>query len=243
MTHLDVDRYLDSIDPVACLLNSEGIIIDVSSGWKRSADANGLQLEDHAIGVNYLRHCVSSDSISLETFRGLGKVLSGHAPFFGTAYPCSPPGQKDKWFFMAAFGLASAPSHTLVLHFDVSQSLNAPSAGDWAQPAPYDLLLRSVRRTIREELATFSSTPSAPKASDDERKRLARLTNRQMQILRLLSIGHSNAQIAEQLGIALSSVKSQTVLLLRALKCDNRTQAALIGARLGLDQSESGAEL
>ncbi len=243
MTHLNIDRYLDSIDPVACLLNNEGIIIDVSSGWKSSADANGLQVKNYAIGVNYLRHCVSSDSISLEIFRGLGEVLSGRAPFFGTTYSCSPPGQKAKWFFMAAFGLEYAPTETLVLHLDVSRFLKAPPAGNRDQSRPHDLLLGSLRRVIREEFANFTSARTAPNASDEDRKRLSKLTSRQKQILRLLAQGYSNAQIAERLGIALSSAKSQTALLLRALNCDSRTQAALIGARLGLDQVVDASQL
>jgi len=232
----DIDRVLQSIEPIGCILNSEGIILDVSAGWKEAADQNGLQLHNYAIGANYLRHCIDRDATSLDTYRGLTRVLSGQVPFFGTVYPCHAAGQAPRWFFMAAFGFASAADRTLVLHLNISHALNVSLAGDHEPTEPYGVLLRTVRRAIREELAHFTPAPAAPAVDHADRKRLAKLTSRQLQLLHLLAKGYSNAQIAEQLGIALSSAKSQTAMLLRTLNCANRTQAALFGAKLGFDQ-------
>jgi DNA-binding NarL/FixJ family response regulator len=240
MNDTEIDRVLQSIDPIGCVLNGEGIILEVSSGWKKAADRNGLQLQNYAVGANYLKHCLGADAASLDTYRGLTKVLTGRAPFFGTVYPCHHPDRQTKWFFLTAFGATSAADRTLVLHLDVSDVMNISRLDDRALTDSSDAILGAVRRVVREELANFSSAPTPVPAADPEgERRLARLTSRQLQLLRFLAKGYSNAQIATQLGIALSSVKSQTATLLRALSCANRTQAALFGARLGLDRSDA----
>jgi DNA-binding CsgD family transcriptional regulator len=228
-----IDQVVRSIDPIGCVLSSEGIILEVSAGWRRVADQNGLKLPNYAVGANYLKHAISQDEASLETYRGLSKVLSAQVPFFGTVYPCHVGDHDQKWFFLAAFGSAPAEARsTVVLHLDISQALNRSLA---VNRQPTDMLLQTVRRAIREEFASFAPVMAAPTVDHEERKRLAKLTSRQIQLLRLLAKGDSNARIAEQLGVTLSSVKSQTTLLLRALNCANRTQAALFAAKLGLD--------
>jgi DNA-binding CsgD family transcriptional regulator len=236
----EIDRALQAIDPVGCILNSEGVILDVSAGWRVAARKRGLQLPNDAIGANYLRHCVSQDESSLETYRGFSRVLSGKASFFGTIYPCYLPTDTPTWFLAVALKLAGASDKTLVLHFNVSQVLDWHLARDGQLLDSQDALIRAIRSAIREELANGVSTPASDLPDHSENKRLARLTSRQRQLLGLIATGYSNAQIAKQLGIAVSSVKSQTTKLLRILDCANRTQAALIGARLGLNERKAG---
>ena len=242
MTGSSIDQVLQSMDPIGCVLNSEGIILDVSAGWKEAADSNGLQLDNYAVGSNYLKHCISRDTNSLATYRGLSKVLTGKAPFFGAVYPCNGPDSDAKWFFMAAFGFAFAEDRTLVLHLNVSHVLNLGAVDGHVPAEPYDSLLHTVRRAIREEFAQFAPPPAGPAVDREDRKRVAKLTERQVRLLHLLAKGYSNAQVGEELGIALSSVKSQTATLLRALGCANRTQAALFGAKLGFDRNPSNPD-
>lgn len=234
-----IDRVLQSMHPIGCVLDNEGVILDVSAGWREAADCNGLEMDNYAIGSNYLKHCISRDTNSLDTYRGLSKVLTGRSPFFGAVYPCHGPDNDSKWFFMAAFGFASAADRTLVLHLNLSHVVNSATADGQVAAEPYDILLRTVRRAVREELAQFAPPPAEPAADREDLKRVAKLTERQLQLLHLLAKGYSNAQIAGELRIALSSVKSQTATLLRVLGCANRTQAALFGAKLGLDRTPS----
>lgn len=56
---------------------------------------------------------------------------------------------------------------------------------------------------------------------------LAGLTPRQRQVLDLLVRGHSNREIAKQLGVAQGTVRIHVAAILRALNVRNRTQAAL----------------
>jgi DNA-binding NarL/FixJ family response regulator len=60
------------------------------------------------------------------------------------------------------------------------------------------------------------------------------LTERQMQVLRLIARGASNKAICRELGLAERTVKAHVTAVFRALNVDSRTQAALAAARLGL---------
>ncbi len=60
------------------------------------------------------------------------------------------------------------------------------------------------------------------------------LTERDIDILRLLTKGLSNQEIAERLYIAEKTVRNRLTLIYRMLHLENRTQAALYAAREGL---------
>ena len=56
---------------------------------------------------------------------------------------------------------------------------------------------------------------------------LERLTQREAEIVELLALGLSNRAIADQLGIAIGTVRAHCVNAYEKLGVDNRTQAAL----------------
>jgi ATP/maltotriose-dependent transcriptional regulator MalT len=60
------------------------------------------------------------------------------------------------------------------------------------------------------------------------------LTERELEVLQLLAQGRSNQEIAEQLIIALGTVKSYTSHIYGKLAVANRTQAILRAQELGL---------
>ncbi|MER3481091.1 MAG: DNA-binding response regulator [Meiothermus sp.] len=62
----------------------------------------------------------------------------------------------------------------------------------------------------------------------------AELTKRELEILRLIAEGRSNRQIAQDLGISLSTVKTHVEELLAKLSASDRTQAAIRALRQGL---------
>jgi RNA polymerase sigma factor (sigma-70 family) len=63
---------------------------------------------------------------------------------------------------------------------------------------------------------------------------LEALTDRELEILDLLSAGMSNQQIAEQLYLSLSTVKTHVHRIISKLEVSDRTQAAVRAIRLGL---------
>jgi DNA-binding NarL/FixJ family response regulator len=67
-------------------------------------------------------------------------------------------------------------------------------------------------------------------------RRLAGLTPRELEVLRLLVEGHSNRQIAEQLFISAKTASVHVTNLLSKLGVHSRLEAAAMARRLGLEQ-------
>ena len=57
------------------------------------------------------------------------------------------------------------------------------------------------------------------------------LTRRQFEVLKLITIGKANKEIARDLGLGEGTVKVHVAALLRALEVANRSAAAALGAR------------
>ncbi len=69
---------------------------------------------------------------------------------------------------------------------------------------------------------------SSPRASQEK---LLGLTVRELEVLSLLVTGKSNKEIARDLYISTSTVKSHVTSILRALDLDSRTSAAVFWMR------------
>ena len=87
-------------------------------------------------------------------------------------------------------------------------------------------------------LAAFPGAPQPPAAYAAARASLDRLaeplSDRELEVLRLIAAGASNASISETLHIALSTVKRHTGALYGKLGVNSRTQAIARSQRLGL---------
>lgn len=62
----------------------------------------------------------------------------------------------------------------------------------------------------------------------------ARLSSRELEVLRLIAAGHPNKQIAHMLAIAERTVKFHVTSVLRKLEAESRSHAVAIGAQRGL---------
>jgi DNA-binding NarL/FixJ family response regulator len=63
------------------------------------------------------------------------------------------------------------------------------------------------------------------------------ITERQFDILSCISRGHSNKQIARELQLSENTVKVHVSAMLKSLGLSNRTQAGILGQKLGLAES------
>lgn len=137
-----------------------------------------------------------------------------------------------------------APPAAVLTTFDlddyVAEALRLGVQGFLLKDAEPDALVRAVldlaaggavldpRITARllPRLAVRSARPGP--------SRLAGLTPRELQVLRGLAAGDSNAAIGERLGLAEATVKKYVSALLIKLGAENRVQAALLAQGWGL---------
>ena len=90
------------------------------------------------------------------------------------------------------------------------------------------LLAPSVTRRLLERFAT--TLPVADRSSHA----LAELTSREIEVLRLLAGGMSNAEIAAELVVSEATVKTHISSLLRKLGLRDRVQAVIVAYQTGL---------
>jgi DNA-binding NarL/FixJ family response regulator len=105
---------------------------------------------------------------------------------------------------------------------DLAQAIRTVAAGGV-------LIEPSVARKVVAEFARMAPPARAPDAGLPEP-----LSDREREILQLLSMGLSNREIADRLSLAQGTVKNYVTVILQKLDARDRTQAALRGRELGL---------
>ncbi|MFI5893949.1 response regulator [Actinoplanes sp. NPDC051513] len=118
----------------------------------------------------------------------------------------------------AGFLLKDAPSSRLIA------AVRAAATGD-------SLIEPSITRRLVERFAT--PVPSLPPASPTSLAPLSSLTERELDVLRLLSRGLSNAEIAAELVVAETTVKTHVARILTKLGVRDRVQAVVLAYRTG----------
>ena len=88
------------------------------------------------------------------------------------------------------------------------------------------LISPAIASKVLHQLRAGSSPPEEPNPSG--------LTDREIQVLRLIANGHDNAQIAGELHISPKTVKNHISNILMKLQIENRIQAAVFAVRSGL---------
>ncbi len=124
----------------------------------------------------------------------------------------------------------------------ISQSFDLGVSGFLSKSAPPHVMKEGLRQvlaggtyvpdTLTSPLANRGWTGSPFSNSFDALELKKTLTPRQHAVLRLLSDGKANKQIAFELGISEITVKAHVSAILRKLKVSNRLQAAMIGQSL-----------
>lgn len=140
----------------------------------------------------------------------------------------------------------SAPRVLVLTHADASErifaAIKAGAVGfllKSCEPGEFARAVRTVQHdgawlhpTIARQIFDKISHPVQPHAGIDS------LTEREMDVLRLLARGYSNRQIAYQLTICEGTVRVHVSNILSKLHIANRTQAALYALREGLASVE-----
>ena len=103
--------------------------------------------------------------------------------------------------------------------------------------APEEWALHSTRGYVGMLLAAFSrpaGISAKPAITRPAITLVEPLTDRELEILRLIAAGHSNAEIAGRLFLALSTVKGHNLRIFGKLQAQNRTEAVGRARELGL---------
>jgi DNA-binding NarL/FixJ family response regulator len=104
---------------------------------------------------------------------------------------------------------------------ELGPALRAAAAGEMFLSPP----------VTRHAVTRLRGISTAPVQGAD---RLAELSDREIEVLKLLARGLSNTAISESLVISESTVKTHVSRILLKLECENRVQAALLATQTGL---------
>jgi DNA-binding NarL/FixJ family response regulator len=129
----------------------------------------------------------------------------------------------------------------------VFEALRAGATGFLLKDAPEQQLLAALRTSV-EGVALFSPSVTrrlieafAPRASDASAARLDLLTSRESEVLTQIALGRSNAEIAQNLTIGETTVKTHVSRLLAKLGLSSRSQAVVLAYETGLVRPGRGA--
>jgi DNA-binding NarL/FixJ family response regulator len=153
---------------------------------------------------------------------------------------------------MESIAAADAPTRVLMLTtFDLDEyvyrAMRAGACGFLLKDMPAEDIVAAVRQAARgvdallapavtrRLLDRFATTPPRPSSPD-----VGRLTARETEVLRLLGRGLSNAEIAGELFIGETTVKTHVTRVLMKLGLRDRVQAAILAHETGLVARDPG---
>lgn len=145
-------------------------------------------------------------------------------------------------------GTSDSPHVIVLTTFDsddlIVQALRAGASGFLLKDTPPERLVAAVRSVVAGEpiLSPSVTRQLVEKVTGDRsdghaaaRARLARLTERELEVAGLIGRGLSNAEIARQLYMSVPTVKAHVSHVLTKLDADNRVQVAILVHDAGRD--------
>jgi NarL family two-component system response regulator LiaR len=120
----------------------------------------------------------------------------------------------------------------------IYQTIRAGAIGYLLKDTGSDELCRAIHAAVAGQVQLSRQVALRMTASHDEERLLQALTEREMDVLRLVARGCSNKEIALNLVIAEKTVKAHVGSILSKLGAASRTQAALVAIRSGLAKLE-----
>jgi DNA-binding NarL/FixJ family response regulator len=126
----------------------------------------------------------------------------------------------------------------------VYEALRAGASGFLLKDAPAEDLLAGVQIVARGDAlldpsvtrAVIEAYTKQPRERSDLKPRLEKLTPRELEVLKLLARGSSNAEIAAQLVISDGTAKTHVARILQKLRLRDRVQAVIFAYESGLIQ-------
>jgi DNA-binding NarL/FixJ family response regulator len=113
---------------------------------------------------------------------------------------------------------------------DIYQAMEAGATGYLIKGMPQEMLVSAVKRVH----SGGRYLPSPISQVLESRMPDSTLSKRKCDILRLVALGKSNVEIAEELGITAATVKAHVSVILMRLNVRDRTQAVMTALQRGL---------
>ncbi|AMM06660.1 response regulator [Streptomyces albidoflavus] len=127
---------------------------------------------------------------------------------------------------------------------NVLRALSGGSAGFLLKDSAPAELMRAVRAAAAGEaylspgatrhVVDSLASGGAAQREEQARRRLEKLTERELEVLALLGEGLSNADAGQRIHMSEATVKAYVSRILAKLECENRVQAALLARDAGL---------
>jgi DNA-binding NarL/FixJ family response regulator len=123
----------------------------------------------------------------------------------------------------------------------VYRALQAGASGFLLKDTPYDQLIHAIRVVAHGDAVLapsvtrrlIQSVSPRTAVSEEDQLCLARLTEREREVLELLAQGLSNAEIGESVFLSEATVKTHVGRVLNKLGCRDRVQAVVFAFRTG----------
>lgn len=120
------------------------------------------------------------------------------------------------------------------------QAVEAGAAGYLLKGMKRNLLVESIR-VVRDGGSIFDPAMLASLLQGVARSEpglegtLDRLTERELRVLQLVAGGHTNREIADELGYSVGTIKNAVQRVIEKLDVSDRTQAAVLAVRAGIE--------
>jgi DNA-binding NarL/FixJ family response regulator len=124
----------------------------------------------------------------------------------------------------------------------VLDAIRAGASGYLLKDTPRERVIEAIRGTLQGKSFVDPSVVGKlmQQVSDRQEQPVSSLndtlTPRELDVLRCISRGFSNGEIAKQLHLSEGTVRNHVSTILSKLEISDRTQAAIIGIKHGLDQ-------
>ena len=127
----------------------------------------------------------------------------------------------------------------------VVEALRAGAAGYLVKDSSRELLCHAINIVVdggtmvrsgllRQAIHGLFRGPRNPEEGEEESQQVEQLTARELDVLRLVSQGHANREIARELNLAEVTVKKHVQSIIGKLGVSDRTHAAIMAVRRGL---------
>jgi two-component system, NarL family, response regulator NreC len=214
-----------------------------------SDDITIVLADDHAVVRSGLRLLLDQTS-GLRVVSEAGdaesalRTVLGHKPSV-LVLDLNMPGELTSLEAIPKVAAASPGTRVVVLTMQedpefARHALRAGAAGYVLKEAADSELVEAVRRAAAGETylnprlgAALAAAPTAPSGNPDD------LTEREVEVLRLIALGHTNAEIASQLFLSVRTVESHRAHIQQKLRLSTRAELVRYALEQGLLETSS----